>query len=685
MRRKHAALVVYDWAVLLVVALVAVTAFPAQAYAYVDPSVMTYTIQALAGVAVALSAVLGVALRRTRKVLMRALHIDENAHKQVEPMVHRVDGSNKGGVDLLATADKSARRCHEEQVADSQARKLSWPQRFIRSMIAALFLIGTVFIVAPLEVVSGSASSLVFGPGDVATLVICAGVASSVLLALLVSITRGRAFDVVIAVIVALGLCCYVQAMFLNNSLPIADGHALDLSSYKTITVISAILWAVVIVGSLALNRYKVRLWRAASMGLCFFLIIVQGVGVIGAIASPSTHPKDIVVTEEGLFDVGSRGNVVVFVLDTFDTQEVDRLLIEEPGLFGEFTGFTYFRNSVGSMVPTRYGIPFLLTGVLPDDSQGFNEFIDSWYTSSTLLPDLADAGYDIGVYSDSIESSYLGMRDIEGIEFVAEYASNVQDQGAITLDPLGTLFVLDKVALYRDVPWLLKPLFWFYTDDVNSGAISKDKADATPYAIDDAAYSEELFSRGLSADTVENAFRFIHLNGAHIPYVIGKDGHENPVGSTLDDQSIGSIAIVDEYLRQMKKLGVYDDATIIVTADHGDWYLTSDELRGPTTPVLLVKPAESNEEAAAPLKVSMVPTGHLDYAATLVDAVGGDSSAYGPTVFEVQEGPRLRYYWMTTSSGYDDQELKEYVIDGSVLDFDNWRLTGREVKVQQG
>ena len=336
-------------------------------------------------------------------------------------------------------------------------------------------------------------------------------------------------------------------------------------------------------------------------------------------------------------------------------------------------------------MVPTRYGIPFLLTGVLPDDSQGFNEFIDSWYTSSTLLPDLADAGYDIGVYSDSIESSYLGMRDIEGIEFVAEYASNVQDQGAITLDPLGTLFVLDKVALYRDVPWLLKPLFWFYTDDVNSGAISKDKADATPYAIDDAAYSEELFSRGLSADTVENAFRFIHLNGAHIPYVIGKDGHENPVGSTLDDQSIGSIAIVDEYLRQMKKLGVYDDATIIVTADHGDWYLTSDELRGPTTPVLLVKPAESNEEAAAPLKVSMVPTGHLDYAATLVDAVGGDSSAYGPTVFEVQEGPRLRYYWMTTSSGYDDQELKEYVIDGSVLDFDNWRLTGREVKVQQG
>ncbi|WP_418954077.1 hypothetical protein, partial [Tractidigestivibacter sp.] len=60
------------------VALVAVWVLvPAEpALAYVDPSVMTYTIQALAAVAVALSAVLGVAFRRTRKALMRLLHID---------------------------------------------------------------------------------------------------------------------------------------------------------------------------------------------------------------------------------------------------------------------------------------------------------------------------------------------------------------------------------------------------------------------------------------------------------------------------------------------------------------------------------------------------------------------------------------------------------------------------------
>lgn len=65
------------------------------AYAYVDPSVMTYTIQALAGVAVALSAVLGVALRRTRKMLFKMLKIDENVGKVVEAPVHRLDEDGK--------------------------------------------------------------------------------------------------------------------------------------------------------------------------------------------------------------------------------------------------------------------------------------------------------------------------------------------------------------------------------------------------------------------------------------------------------------------------------------------------------------------------------------------------------------------------------------------------------------
>ena len=112
MMRARIILRAYDAASLLLVALVLVAAWPGVAHAYVDPSVMTYTIQALAGVAVALSAVLGVALRRSRRVIMRLLHIDENANKEVEPTVHPVPaGAERVGA--LAAADDEARAAKE--------------------------------------------------------------------------------------------------------------------------------------------------------------------------------------------------------------------------------------------------------------------------------------------------------------------------------------------------------------------------------------------------------------------------------------------------------------------------------------------------------------------------------------------------------------------------------------------
>lgn len=52
--------------------------------AYLDPSVMTYTIQVVAGVLVAGGAVVGIAWRRAKKKIQNKLGIDENAKKEVE-------------------------------------------------------------------------------------------------------------------------------------------------------------------------------------------------------------------------------------------------------------------------------------------------------------------------------------------------------------------------------------------------------------------------------------------------------------------------------------------------------------------------------------------------------------------------------------------------------------------------
>ena len=45
---------------------------------YIDPSVMTYAIQAIAGVIIAVGAFLGIYLRKAKKKLNNKLGIDEN-------------------------------------------------------------------------------------------------------------------------------------------------------------------------------------------------------------------------------------------------------------------------------------------------------------------------------------------------------------------------------------------------------------------------------------------------------------------------------------------------------------------------------------------------------------------------------------------------------------------------------
>ena len=51
---------------------------------YIDPSVVTYLIQAVAGVVIAVGAAVGIYFRKAKKKVNDRLGIDENKNKEVE-------------------------------------------------------------------------------------------------------------------------------------------------------------------------------------------------------------------------------------------------------------------------------------------------------------------------------------------------------------------------------------------------------------------------------------------------------------------------------------------------------------------------------------------------------------------------------------------------------------------------
>ena len=52
--------------------------------AYIDPSVMTYTIQAIAGIAIAIGAVISIYFRKFKKKINKKMGINEYKNKEIE-------------------------------------------------------------------------------------------------------------------------------------------------------------------------------------------------------------------------------------------------------------------------------------------------------------------------------------------------------------------------------------------------------------------------------------------------------------------------------------------------------------------------------------------------------------------------------------------------------------------------
>ena len=68
---------------------VVMLAFPV--HAYLDPSVMTYAIQAVAGVVIAISAVVVVLWRKTKKKVAEKLNLEEKSIKETEEEVQIIE------------------------------------------------------------------------------------------------------------------------------------------------------------------------------------------------------------------------------------------------------------------------------------------------------------------------------------------------------------------------------------------------------------------------------------------------------------------------------------------------------------------------------------------------------------------------------------------------------------------
>lgn len=439
-------------------------------------------------------------------------------------------------------------------------------------------------------------------------------------LTLLLAVLPRRAFPWGQGVLLGLGVAALLQGNGLNADYGALNGQAIAWGEYTVYGLINTALWAGILFICLSLRQWK--RFGALCVVLPCLLAVGEGGWIAYRAAQAPTPQTETYLSQAGLYTVGTEENLLVLVLDSVDADQFAQTLAEDPDLSRRLEGFTWYRNAMGLSDPTKYGLPALLTGQAYTQPVDYAGFIAAAYADAPLYTMLAGDVWDARFFTDS---RYVSL-DAGVVDNLAREELAVNDPAGLTRDLL-------RLCAFRYAPHFLKPQLWMYSNVFLPYA----QAQGEPvYEVTDPAFDARLREEGLEA-TVERAFRLIHLTGMHPPYTMDADCQYQAQGVTAQEQMRGCLRLAEDYLEQLRALGVYDRSAVLILADHG-----TDTVHRPL--LLLKRPGDTGEMA-----VNDAPVSYADLPATYVALLTGAQA--GTELWSIPQGQaRTRLYYHESS-----------------------------------
>ncbi|MDR0837271.1 MAG: LTA synthase family protein [Propionibacteriaceae bacterium] len=678
--------------ILLIVwcSVVASVGFPQVAYAYIDPATTSYVIQVVSALVITLSVTAGVLWNQIRTQLSTAkprisVWFQRNftaagrSARQAESRSGRdgrdevLDAELSQIVTAVLGGDGSKQTLRDKVWRDERS---GW-RRLGLAVVPCLSLPFILLVAGPLEAYGANFAALPFS----VYLLLWTGLGVFALVgAVLLTIAlllRGRVFDVFISGLAGLALGSWVQ-QFLNISTGDFRGDQFAWNSHLGLILANTVLWVLIVSLPTALRVISKRVWNVGVILLplaALFAGLVAGLSAVVPLTdSEATRAESRYLSYDGLTEVSNRKNIIVFLLDTLDQNDILDVLRDDPHFFDPLEGFTSFDQAMTRTTETFPSVPYMFTGSDYMWDHPRSEWYDKAWSESEFLPQLKALGYRVNVHTDR-DFFYWDDDNIAGL--VDNFG-----QSGLHVNRLEMLAGMSRLAAFSRAPLALQAGLWL-DPDTFSELLRAESGAPQPYVFNDAYLNEYLHEHPVTVRETETGsaddtpqFSFIHLNGAHQPYTLTADGTRSSHTTSQLDQVKGSFAIVFYYIEQLKTMGLYDSSEIIILGDHG-LHLGWDKrvLWMPILPALLVKPADAER---APLAHSLAPTTTGDLAASVVEAAGGDPEPFGTPFFSVPlDQPRTRrLYWIRHALDDSDTPfLGVFDVTGDARDFKNWTL----------
>ncbi|MGD9612503.1 MAG: sulfatase-like hydrolase/transferase [Kiritimatiellia bacterium] len=573
--------------------------------------------------------------------------------------------------------------------------------------LASALLATTLLLFVPLRLFLGNFYEFTITFPRLLIYLAALAVAGTAALALIVRLAPRRARHGLWLAVFALGALAWLQSALNPGDFGVLNGQAIDWASpaNRRALAIEAVLW----LGGLGLV-FGLRRRLAPHVGrISAILLATQLVGVVhlsattlSSAATPWWNQHALDTQDKFAFSAGR--NAIVLVLDTFQTTLFQQLRDENPELFACLDGFTFYPDTVGGFPVTQPSIPVILTGAYYDNSVPYVDFVKERFDGPALPTVLKRAGFRSETYPMVPITVYLTPESADNLKknrFRMDWKRD-RELLARLLDP----------AWFQAAPQPLKKRIfadnhWFLQNRIGRTKSASASAPAKR-RNKDVLFIEEMEAKACVRPGPP-AFKFYHLNGIHAPLNLNENLEAEDMPEKRGSyrrQAIAMLKIVDRFLAKLKAIGAYDDALVVIAADHGfgpigiydpargqrpdDDFYRNDLFMGGALALLLVKPVGARGE----LQTSAVQATLADIPATVCAELGVAAPFDGLAVTQAvpSETPRRRrwhtFTWSWLSGNDYLPPLREFHVEGPGWQEESWRPTrttyepGRVVRV---
>lgn len=480
----------------------------------------------------------------------------------------------------------------------------------------------------------------------------------------------------------ASSLAVLVQSSFIRWELGPLDGRSKVWSQFSAQSRVDLVVWFAIlaaVIGAVVRTRTpKVATWvSAAALGVgC-----IQLTGSVMARATREDAPRSTATETEALSFHPSH-NVVVIVVDTFQSDAFDEIRRRFPGEVEFLSGFEFFPDTVGGYPTTRFAIPSLMNGILYTNDIPFT--LENQMAMSKESLATAYKARHFRVVGDFGFAPFAGMG---GHNIVP---ATLRDTRYAGLD-VNDLRALDA-GLYRSLPLFMKERIydngkWYLTSKVLART-------SIPYPMnEDLEFSKSFVDGARVFSRKEGEFKFFHLRGVHSPLIVNERYEYVPrLAETREayiNQARGALLLLRRMFDKLRELNVLDTAEIVILGDHGHHNLPPADMTGDPSetsipshmigqarPLLLYKKRQPTSTGITVNPVAM----HTAWVPCLL-GVGvrercGDfeASMRGEAVVRAH----FRYEW-THDSWFADHAptMTRYEVRGDARRYSSWTNTG--------